>query len=226
MKPSGRTTLVRRIAAALVVLPSLLTLGCADLQNAIQPPTIAKVAPEPVTPLALPTTTMKGGKGEAEATFPPDFAATVKSDGTILFPQHTQGRVQGASLLVGGEPVLTVADDGSVKGVALKHRYAFSDDGALLDPDGHGVRIAPDGSVRAVGGSWRYASVFAWTSEGGAAWDRHAWRTLELVALVVLENMMPSALRAADEAGASTSHGADKDKGHDIHIPPPSQWFK
>ena len=31
-------------------------------------------------------------------------------------------------------------------------------------------------------------------TEGGEPWDRSAWRTLEIVALVVLENMMPTAI--------------------------------
>ncbi len=193
--------------------------ACDALQGALQPPAIAKVAPEPLTPLPLPTVTMKGGKGAAEAAYPADFAATVKADGTILFPQHTTGRIKGASLQVDGDPVVTVNADGTLKGVALKHHYAFTDDGALLADDGRGVRIGPDGAVRTVGGPWKYQSVFVWQTEGGEAWDKSAWRTLEIVALVVLENMMPTAIRPPGDAGAA-------DKGLDIHIPPPSQWFK
>ena len=208
------------LAALLVILA---TASCADLRNAIQPPTIAEVAPEPPTPLVAPTVAMKGGRGDAGATYPPDFAATVNADGTILFPQHTQGRIKGASLLVGGETVLTVGDDGALKGLALKHHYAFKPDGALLDEDGHGVRILPDGSIRAVNGAWRSLSVFAWTPDKGGPWDRHAWRTLAIVALVVIENMLPGAIRPDGDAKPGD---AGKDKGLDIHIPPPSQWFK
>jgi hypothetical protein len=204
-------------ASALSALASLA--ACDTLQGAIQPPAIAKVAPEPLTPVAVPTLTMKGGKGAAEAAYPADFAATVKADGTILFPQHTAGRIKGASLLVDGEPVLTVNADGTLKGIAVKHHYAFTDDGALVADDGRGVRIGPDGAVRTVGGPWKYQSVFVWQTEGGEPWDKSAWRTLEMVALVVLENMLPTAIRPPGDAGAA-------DKGLDIHIPPPSQWFK
>jgi hypothetical protein len=173
-------------------MSTLLVAACDSLQNAIQPPTIAKVSPEPLAPLPIPTQTMKGGRGSADATYPSDFAATVKADGTILFPQHTTGKIQAANLLVGG---------------------------ALLAEDGHGVRIDPDGSVRTVGGAWKYQSVFVWAPDGGGTWDKSAWRTLEIVALVVIENMLPSAIPHGDA-------GADSDKGLDIHIPPPSQWFK
>jgi hypothetical protein len=200
-------------------LSSLAMSACDTLQNAIQPAALAKTAPEPLTPVALPTQVMKGGRGAADAAYPADFAATVKPDGTILFPEHTTGKIQGANLLVGGEAVLTINADGSLKGAALKHHYAFTDDGALLAEDGRGVRIDPDGNVRTVGGAWKYQSVFLWTPDGGATWDKSAWRTLEIVALVVIENMLPSAIpHGAADAGA--------DKGLDIHIPPPSQWFK
>jgi hypothetical protein len=214
--------------ACLVVLlasvPAAALVACDRLQNAIQAPGIAKIAPEPLTPVAVPAQTMKGGRGDADAAYPADFAATVKADGTILFPQHTTGRIQGSTLTVGGEVVLTVNADGTLKGIALKHHYTFADDGALLDEDGHGVRIGPDGGVKAIGGEWRYQAVFSWKPESGDVWDKSAWRTLEIVALVVIENMMPAAIRAGD-AGAS-SGDSGKDKGLDIHIPPPSQWFK
>ena len=81
------------------------------------------------------------------------------------------------------------------------------------------MRITPDGAIRTIGGPWKYQSVFAWQTEGGEPWDRSAWRTLEIVALVVLENMMPNAIRPPGDAGAA-------DNGLEIHIPPPSQWFK
>lgn len=206
-----------RLAPAVLTMSLVALAACDTLQNAIQPPSIGKISPEPLTPLAAPTQTMKGGHGAAEAAYPADYTATVKPDGTILFPEHTTGKVQGANLLVGGEVVLTVNADGSLKGAALKHHYAFTDDGALLAEDGRGVRIDPDGSVRTVGGAWKYQSVFAWSPEGGGTWDKSAWRTLEIVALVVIENMLPSAIPHGD---------AGTDKGLDIHIPPPSQWFK
>jgi hypothetical protein len=212
---------LRAIGWGVLCVVSLL--GCEKIQNAIQAPNIAKVAPEPVTPLPVPAQSMKGGRGAADASYPADFAAAVKPDGTILFPQKTTGKISGSTITVGGDTVLTVNGDGSLKGVALKRHYSFTDDGALLDEDGHGVRIQPDGSVRAVGGEWCYQSVFEWKPEGGDAWDKSAWRTLEIVALVIVENMLPSALRSGD-AGAGADGG--KDKGLDIHIPPPSQWFK
>jgi len=221
---------VRELARIAVVTAAVSAGGlaaCDRLQNAIQAPSIAKTAPEPITPVAIPTMTMKGGKGDADATYPADFVATVKSDGTILFPQHTAGKIKESTLLVGSEVVLTVNPDGTLKGIALKHHYAFTEDGALLDEDGHGVRIGPDGGVRAIGGEWRYQSVFSWKTESGDPWDKSAWRTLEIVALVVIENMLPTALRPAGTGAADAgAGGAGKDKGLDIHIPPPSQWFK
>ena len=214
---------VRAHAWTLIVPASLVAaLGACDrLQSAIQSPPIARVAPEPLAPLTAPSQTMKGGKGDAAASYPADFAATVKADGTIVFPEHATGRIQGANVLVGGEVVLTVLADGTLKGLALKRHYAFTEEGALLADDGRGVRIEPDGSVRTIGGAWRYQSVFSWRPDSAGAWDRHAWRTLEIVALIVIENMLPAALRQGD-AGAESG----PDKGLDLHIPPPSQWFK
>jgi hypothetical protein len=185
---------------------------------------VAQTAPEPLGPLAIPTATMSGGKGDAAASYPPDFSATVKSDGTIVFPQHTVGHVKGASVVIGGSPVLTVDDDGALKGIALKHRYKFDEHGALLDEAGHGVAIQPDGSVRGVGGEWRYTAPFAWSPEGGGAWDHKGWRVLEIVALVMLENMLPGAIREADAKDAPADGG--KSKGLTIRFPPPSEWFK
>ena len=214
-----------RLAVVLAALPACGLAACDRLQNAIQSPSMAKLAPEALTPVAVPAQTMKGGRGDADAAYPADFVATVRADGTILFPQRTSGKIQGSNLLVGGEVVLTVNADGTLKGIALKHHYAFAEDGALLDEDGRGVRIGPDGGVRAIGGDWRYQSVFSWKPEGADPWDKSAWRTLEIVALVVIENMLPTATRPAD-AGAAAAGDSGKDKGLDIHIPPPSQWFK
>jgi hypothetical protein len=219
-----RRVLVATVAVALVV-------GCATINEAVSPRTIAQIAPEPVTPLPTPTQTMTGGKGDADAPYPQDFAVTVKSDGSIVFPEHTLARIKGSAIYVSGQQVITVGDDGHVAGSGLKHRYKFDADGQLLDDTGHGVGIAPDGGVRGIGGDWQWRTVFAWTPDGGGGWNKSAWHTLEIVALVMLENMVPRALRSdAGDAGthgqaASSKDGGD-DKGLSIHIPPPSEWFK
>jgi len=212
-----------RRGALVGTLATALT-ACASLKEAVDPPTIAQVAPEGPVPLVVPDQTMRAGKGDADAPYPRDFAVTVRSDGTILFPQHTIGHVRGSSLLVGGDTVLTVKSDGEVEGTALKRRYRFDDSGALLDDRGHGVRLAPDGGVRGVGGEWSYRDVLSWTPDGSGAWDHHGWRTLAVVTLVLVENMLPRAIGAG--ANAHEAPDAGKDKGLRISIPPPSQWFK
>jgi hypothetical protein len=214
VKPGVRMISTLTLAAASVV-------GCESIQNAITPPSMVKVAPEPVTPLAVPTVEMKGGRGAADAAYPNDYAAVVKPDGTIQFPEHTMGKIRGSDIVVQGDVVLSVNADGTIKGSALKHHYAFDADGALVSDDGHGLKVDADGSVRAINGAWKYQSIFAWAPDGSAAWDKGGWRTLELVALVVVENMLPTALRPP---GSGRDGG--KDDGLDIHIPPPSQWFK
>jgi hypothetical protein len=199
--------------------------ACTPLHDMMSPPpTVMQTTPEPASPLTLPTVDMNGGRGDADAAYPPDFSAMVKSDGTVVFPQHTQGRIKGASVVIAGNPVLTVNDDGSLKGLALKHKYKFDGSGALLDESGNGVSIQPDGSVRGVGGEWHYKAPFAWTAEGGGAWDHKGWRTLEIVALVVLENMLPGSIRESDAKGAAPDGG--KGKGATFRFPPPSEWFK
>jgi hypothetical protein len=207
-------------ATATAFALALGAVSCTAIRRAVGPSSIAQVSPEPVTPLAPPTETMKGGKGDADAHYPSDFDAVVKSDGTIVFPQHTLGHIKGSSLFVGGDPVLTVGADGEVKGVGLKHRYRFDDAGALLDEQGHGVRLEPGGGVRGVGGEWSYKDVFSWTPEGGGKWDDRGWRTLVLVSLVIIENMLPEAIRLKEAPDGG------KDKGLTIRIPPPSEWFK
>jgi hypothetical protein len=209
---TARTRAPAPAAAAAVALSLGALVACEQIQNAIVPPSMAKLYPQPVTPLATPTWTMKAAHGDADASYPTDFGATVKGDGTILFPEHVSGRVHGATIVVGGDTVLTVGDDGTVKGVGLKRRYKFGDDGALLDEDGHGVRILPDGRVRAIGGPWRYPAVVVWTVEGGGDWDKSAWRTLEIVSLILVENMAPAALRSAD-GGSPAGSGTGKDRG-------------
>jgi hypothetical protein len=209
-----------RTGAALLL--SLAVASCAELQQAVSTSKpLTETAPEPNTPLSVPTETMTGAKGSASATYPNDYGVTVKSDGSIVFPQHTMGRIKGGTLLVGADTVLTVSPSGVVKGTALKHTYHFTDTGDLVDDSGAGVRISPEGGVRAMGGSWHYQDVMTFTQDGPGGWDTHAWRTLEIVALVVIENMLPQALR---DTGAPGDAGAAKSKG--LYIPPPSEWFK
>jgi hypothetical protein len=220
---------MRRIAAILVAVAA--AAACSSLKEAVNPRSIAQTAPEPASPLTAPTQNMSGGKGDADAPYPSDFAVAVKSDGTIDFPQHTQAHVKGSAILVSGRPVITVADDGGVSGIGLKRRYKFDNHGQLLDEDGHGVVIDADGSVRGIGGDWQYRSVFAWAPDVGGAWNKSAWHTLEIVALVMLENMLPRAVRSSPtDAGAAAQSGDAKagqgDKVIDIRIPPPSEWFK
>jgi hypothetical protein len=231
----GRATFPFALIASALAPGGLgLLCTCEPLRDAVSSPSIAEIAREPVTPLATPTRTMKGGKGDADVTYPADFAVTIKSDGTVVFPQHTVGHIKGSSIFVGDAAVLTAEADGAVKGIAVKHRYRFEADGALLDERGRGARILPDGGVRGVGGEWQYKSVLAWSPEGGGDWDKKAWRTLEIVALVMLENMLPQALRgdepassaSASHAGKDADKSADKNKGLTIRIPPPSEWFK
>jgi hypothetical protein len=207
-----------RPVAALLLSFSLAS--CAELQDVVSAKPLTDTAPEPNTPLSVPTETMTGTKGPASATYPNDYGVTVKSDGSIVFPQHTMGRVKGGTLLVGNDTVLTVSPSGVVKGAALKHTYHFTDTGELVDDSGAGVRISPDGGIRAMGGSWRHQEVMTFTPEGPGRWDQHAWRTLEVVALVVIENMLPQALHDSE----SSASDAGKSKG--LYIPPPSEWFK
>jgi hypothetical protein len=203
-----------------VLLLSFAVCSCAELEQAVSTKPLTDTAPEPNTPLSVPTETMTGTKGPASAPYPNDYGVTVKSDGSIVFPQHTMGRIKGGTLLVGGETVLTISPSGVVKGAALKRAYHFTDTGELVDDDGNGVRISPDGGVRAMGGPWHHQDVLTFTPDGPGQWDQHAWRTLEIVALVVIENMLPQALHDTD----SSASDAGKSKG--LYIPPPSEWFK
>lgn len=202
------------------ILLGLAVASCAELQNAVSTTPLTDTAPEPNTPLSVPTETMTGAKGPASAPYPNDYGVTVKSDGSIVFPQHTTGRIKGNTLFVGNEAVLTVSPSGVVKGSALKHTYHFTDTGDLVDDAGNGVRISPDGGVRAMGGAWRHQDVMTFTPDGPGRWDQHGWRALEIVALVVIENMLPQALHDSD----SSASDAGKSKG--LYIPPPSEWFK
>lgn len=214
-------------ASLCMVASSFVFAACIGMED-LSRPTIARESPSPVVPLASPSHTMKAQRGSAQAPYPNDFAATVKPDGTVVFPQNTIGKVKGPSVFVDGAPVLTVGTDGSVKGPGLKRPYRFAANGDLVDDAGHGVRITSGGTVRGIGGAWRQQDVLAWTVDDGTPWDKAAWRTLELVALVMIENMLPKAIRddtpATAPSAAETGDGAPKKGG--IYIPPPSEWFK
>jgi hypothetical protein len=148
----------------------------------------------PILPLTAPTMLMKGTKGPAPAPYPAQFSATMKPDGWIVFPDGSSGKVQGASIFVAGAPVLTVSKSGDVSGNGLKTKYKFTADGDLLDDQGRGVRIQPTGGVRAIGGKWHYQDVFTWSADGGE-WNKSGWRELAVVSLLVIENLMPEAIR-------------------------------
>ena len=93
--------------------------------------------------------------------------------------------------------VATLSEQGELKGPGLKHTYKFNDKGELLDSDGHGVRVLADGGVRGIGGKWRYKEVMVWAPAhpDEARWDHSGWRAVAIVSLVVIENMLPDALR-------------------------------
>ncbi len=172
-------------------------------------PSIVEVAPKgPMLPLVSPGETLRGDKGPASAPYPASFGATIKADGTVIFPEGAPGKVRGASIVVGGSPVVTLSADGEVSGNGLKHRYRFAPDGDLLDANGRGLRLAPDGGVRAIGGPYHYKDVMVWAGavttstpydkpKGEAAapsWDRTSWRTVAIVSLLMVENLLPEAL--------------------------------
>jgi hypothetical protein len=92
-----------RPVAALLLCFSLAS--CAELQQAVSTKLLTETAPEPNTPPSVPTETMTGTKGPAPATYPSDYGVTVKSDGSIVFPQHTMGRIKGSTVLVGNDTV-------------------------------------------------------------------------------------------------------------------------
>jgi hypothetical protein len=187
--------LVRLLAA---VFSLLLATGCESLN--VPPPRIAfpwqgiadVAGPSPMLPLSAPTTPMRGERGRASVKYPASFAVGIRPNGTISFPQDTTGRLDGANVLAGSAPLVSVNDAGEVHGAGLRRTYAFNEKGELVDPDGHGVRVTPEGKVRALGGSIRYADVMVWLPEArGERWDYSGWRTISILSLVVLENLLP-----------------------------------
>jgi len=173
-------------------------------------PSIAQVAPPgPMLPLVVPKEPLRGDKGPASARYPASFGVTIKPDGTILFPEGSPGKIKGNGIVVGGSTVATLSDSGEVSGSGLKHRYKFDVDGDLLDAEGRGLRLSPTGGIRSIGGPWHYKDVMQWSELGkanvvakrdkdeddGPPWDRAAWRTVAIVSLLMVENLLPEALR-------------------------------
>jgi hypothetical protein len=156
-------------------------------------------APSDATPTSLtpPPIALRGDKGNAPAAYPPTFAATIKPDGTILFPDKTSGKIKGASIYAGRSPVATLNEQGEVSGPGLKYKYKFNDKGELLDPEGHGVRVLPEGGVRGIGGKWHYKEVMVWSpvEPDKQRWDYSGWHSVAIVSLIVIENLLPDALR-------------------------------
>ncbi len=171
-------------------------------------PSIVEVAPKgPIVPLAVPLDVQRGDKGAASAAYPPSFGATIKPDGTVLFPEGAPGKIKGASIVVGGSAVATLSEGGEVAGAGLKRKYRFAPDGDLLDAEGRGLRLSPDGGVRAIGGPHHYKDVMQWSGPAGSTpydkpkageaaptWDRASWRTVAIVSLLMIENLLPEAL--------------------------------
>jgi hypothetical protein len=138
-----------------------------------------------------------GDRGPAQAPYPATYGASIKPDGTIGFPDNTSGKIKGSSIYVSGAAVATLTEGGEVSGSGLKHKYKFNDKGELLDEAGHGVRVAPQGGVRGIGGKWRYRDVMVWAAVDAdkQRWDYSGWRAVTIVSLIVVENMVPDAIR-------------------------------
>ena len=207
--------MIRGVLRFTLVVACMCTVACAQLSEIKMGkmpwdhPSIAEVAPKaPMLPLVAPTDVLKGDKGPAGAAYPPSFTATIKADGTVVFPEGAPGKVKGASIVVSGSPVVTLSSDGEVSGNGLKRKYKFAPDGDLLDADGRGLRLSPDGGVRAIGGPYHYKDVMVWagptatpydkpkagTEAAAPTWDRGAWRTVAIVSLLMIENLLPEAL--------------------------------
>lgn len=184
---------------ALLLASSLLALaGCERFD--VPPPRVAfpwqgiadVAGPSPVTPLTAPTTPMFVQRGRAPLAYPSAFGAAIRPDGTITLPRNGAAHVRGANLVGEASVLLTVSENGVVSGSALKRKYAFNDAGELVDENGHGVRMQPDGRVRALGGSVRHADVMVWLPETrGERWDYAGWRTMSIVSLLLLEHLLP-----------------------------------
>jgi hypothetical protein len=207
----GHANMIRRVSR--VVLISSLA-ACAELgeirmgKMPWDHPSIAEVAPKaPMLPLVAPSDVLKGDKGPAGAPYPATFTATIKADGTVVFPEGAPGKLRGTSIVVGGGPVATLSADGEVSGNGLKRKYRFAPDGDLLDAEGHGLRLSPDGGVRAIGGPYHYKDVMVWATptatpydkpkpagEAAPTWDRASWRAVLIVSLLMVENLLPEAL--------------------------------
>ena len=165
---------------------------------------IAEVAPAPMVPLSSPKQKMRGEKGNAPATYPPGFGAVVSPDGTIAFPDNTAGKIEGNDISVAGSVVATITEAGEVSGSGLHQKYKFSESGELLDSEGHGVRVSPEGGVRGIGGKWRYKEVMNWTPESGK-WDYSGWRALTVISLLLVESMTPEAIRSGSGSDSVAS---------------------
>lgn len=203
------------VAAPLVVrtvgMVTLLVLaitGCTSITPRVTMPWqgIADVAPyEPMGSLAPPTTVVHGERGPAPLEYPSAFSVVVDPDGGIAFPKDTKGHVSGASIVVGSTVLATLDDAGHVSGQGLKRKYTFDERGALVDELGRGVRISAEGRVRALGGPVRYSDVIVWKPETGMRgerWDMCGWRTLSIISLLVIENLLPDAVGLAQTSAA------------------------
>ncbi len=173
-------------------------LGCARFD--VPPPRvvfpwqgIADVAPAaPMVPLAAPNTPLRAERGRAALAYPASFAIAIRPDGAVTFPKDTVGQVRGASVFVDSTALATLDDAGVVSGGGLKRKYTFNEKGDLVDDLGRGVRVGPDGHVRALGRSVRYQNVLVWRPETrGERWDYVGWRTLSILSLLLLENTLP-----------------------------------
>ncbi|MFO0678316.1 MAG: hypothetical protein U0169_17395 [Polyangiaceae bacterium] len=198
----GRLPGTRRAVVLASFVSLALVCGCGP-HSTIQVPwiqtRIVDVVPsKPMLPLVAPSQTLKAKRGAANANYPANYRLTIKSDGSVVFPDGGPGRVKNDSVFVGGVVVATLSSSGELAGPGLKHRYKFDSGGELKDDDGHGVRVSPEGTVFGIGGKWRYQDVMVWTGDSGTTgdWDRAAWRTVAVLSVLMLENVLPVALRS------------------------------
>ena len=196
-----------QLRAPLFFLLVLLCVSCGDglpLPKYAPWKSLADLAPAPPTPLAPPSMRMRGDKGPAPANYPASFGATVTPDGVIAFPDNTSGKIEGANILIGGAIVATASDTGEVAGPGLQQRYKWNDKAELVDAEGHGVRMSPEGGVRGLGGKWTFKDAMVWSTDGGK-WDHTGWRALTIVSLIVIEKLAPEAMRGAPETVSVSS---------------------